>query len=357
MQKIADSHIHIRFTRFDEITRMLDELHAVGVTDACLLALPYRGAAENLAALYHKMHYKRMDVRAFAGLHLTDRYATIAPEVQAEALLDMGFDGFKFMYAPTFPQFFKRRMNDPYYEKMFALLEARGVPVNIHVNDPEEYWRAGGSLCDPRFPTKEELYAEAFDVLDRHPNMKVTFAHFFFLSNSPFEAERVMQKYPNVWFDLTPGTEMYHNFDNNLDFWRAFFVKYRDRILFGTDANTFKTCNQDLVRLVYRKLTESKNRFTQTCYDKPFCIHGLELDEETVDCICYRNYFARLGQTKVPVDTDRFYAACARVLHDIETEPFDVHYIAGGELVPHLREDPNQQLATDFCRKVLSERG
>ena len=355
MQKIADSHVHIRFTRKEEITRMLDDLAAVGVTDACLLSLPYHGASENLAALYHKMHYTKMDVRAFAGLHLTDRYATIAPEVQAKALLDMGFDGLKMRYAPEFPQFYKRRINEKCLDPLFTLMEERDVPMNIHVNDPEEFWRTGGNYSASGYITKQELYADIFDVLDRHPALRVTFAHFFFLSNSPFEAERVMQTYPNVWFDLTPGVEMYYNFDNNLPYWHDFFTRYKDRIMFGTDSNTYKTSNQDLVRLVYRKLTESEDLFTQRCYDHDFVVRGLALDAETVDHICYRNYHARLG-AKVPVDIERFYDGCARVLHDIETKPFDPYYLAGAHLFTHLAEDPYQTIPADFCRKVLQER-
>ena len=32
MRKIADSHVHIRFTRDEDIARMLDDIASVGVT-------------------------------------------------------------------------------------------------------------------------------------------------------------------------------------------------------------------------------------------------------------------------------------------------------------------------------------
>jgi len=312
MRKIADSHIHIRFTRFDQIRRMLDDLAAMDVTDACLLPLPYRGAAENLAALYWKMHYQKINVRAFGGLHLTDRYAAVAPEVQAKALLDMGCDGFKIMSAPDTRRFLKHGYDDMRYEKMFSLFEERGTPLNIHVADPEEFWDKGRVYDHPSFPSKQQLYDEIFTVLNRHPGLKISFAHFFFLSNLPDEAERIMEKYPNVCFDLTPGVEMYYNFDSRIEYWRDFFIRYKNRILFGTDSNTTESStgsiNQLLELLVYRKLTESHDYFTQFCYGKDFIVRGLDLPEEVVDRICYQNTIDFVGKEKKPVDLDMYYA-------------------------------------------------
>ena len=332
---------------------MLDDIAAVGVTDACLLPLPYRGAAENLAALYWKMTYSRIKLRAFGGLHLTDRYAAVAPEKQAEALLELGCDGFKIMDAPSSRRFMGHGFDDPRYEKLFALLEERGVPVNIHVADPEEFWNAGGIYADPSYVSKQKLYDETFTVLDRHPGLKVTFAHFFFLSNQPKEAVRVMETYPNVRFDLTPGVEMYRNFDSRIDFWHDFFTRYSHRILFGTDANTYKTTNQELELLVYRKLTESHDLFTQRCYGKDFTVRGLALPDEVVNRICYQNMIDWVGETPKAVNVPMFQSCCRRVIHDIETQPEDPYYIAGQAWIEHLKEDPHQQIAVDFCKKAL----
>lgn len=83
MKKFADSHIHYRFMEFDKIENMLDLMSSIGVTDACLLSLPYRGVAENLCGLYWKMKYKKMTMRTFGGPHITDRYCQLPYEVQA----------------------------------------------------------------------------------------------------------------------------------------------------------------------------------------------------------------------------------------------------------------------------------
>lgn len=356
MRKIADSHIHIRLCQDNEITTMLDDMASVGVTATCIQPLPYRGCAENLAGLYHKMTYKKMDVYAFGGLHNTDRYAEIPPEVTAKALIELGCDGFKIMNCPSLRAFLGHGFNDERYEKMFQYFEDEQIPLTIHVNDPEEFWQPNGEFYGKGYILKKDLYDEMFEILDRHPKLKINFAHFFFLSNCPFEAIRVMEKYPNVYFDLTPGVEMYYNFDNNLDFWQDFFKKYSHRILFGTDCNTYKAyTNKELVLLVYRKLTESTDHFTQVCYNMDFTVRGLDLPEEVVERICYTNFFDFVGK-KRPVDTKKYFEYCERIIHDIETEPYDEYYVKGYELAPHLKDDPEQKIAVEFCKKRLAER-
>ncbi len=335
---------------------MLDTLYDAGVRQACLLSLPYCSVAYDLAGLYAKMKYTRMPVRTFCGLHLTDRYTDIPFEKQVEAMLKLGCDGVKLMDAPDSRRHRGMGFNAPEFEKMFTLLEESGTPVNIHVADPEEFWAEGGSYADPSYISKEQHYEEIFEMLNRHQKLKVCFAHFFFLSNFSEEAVRVMEKYPNVYFDLTPGTEMYYNFDKNIEFWHGFFTKYSHRILFGTDSNTYKDFNKELELLVYRKLSENYDLFTQNCYNKDFVIKGLNLDADTVEQIAYKNYFEFIGKEPKPVNQEFFYECCERLLADITAEPTDRHYKRSWSLMPRLANDPTQQAASDFCKYALSHR-
>lgn len=168
MRKIADSHVHIRFTRDEDIARMLDDIASVGVTAVNILSLSYRGVAEDLAALWQKMTRKDLDIRAFGGLHVNDRYMNVPPEVQVEKLSDLGCDGFKMMYAPALRRFMPEGLDSPKYSKMFSLLEERGIPTTIHVADPEDFWDEGRQYGDKSFPSKKQLYDEIFRVLDAH---------------------------------------------------------------------------------------------------------------------------------------------------------------------------------------------
>lgn len=353
-RKLADSHIHTRFADFERTVKMLEDIETAGVTDACILSLPYRGAAENLYALYVKHVYKKINVRAFGGIHITDRYSKISPEKQVEALLNLGCDGIKLMFSPDLQRYYGKGLDDPYYDKMFTFLEENDVPVNIHLADPETFWESGGEYADSSFPTKQEMYAQTFRMLDKHPKLRVVFAHFMFLSDFPDEAVRVMETYPNVMFDLTPGIEMYPNFAKRIDFWKSFFEKYSKRIMFGTDSNVIKSINIQLENFVYRSLTE-KSDYADTLYGMEFYLKGFDLSENALKDITYDNFIRFVGETPKPLNIEMFKKCCQRIIDDLDNEPYDEEYIRGGELIPHLKEDPNQQIAYNFCKKALSE--
>jgi hypothetical protein len=62
-------------------------------------------------------------------------------------------------------------------------------------------------------------------------------AHFYFLSADLERAGRFLDDHPSVCFDLAPGSEMYNSFSRN-DASREFFIRYQDRLVYGTDTTT-----------------------------------------------------------------------------------------------------------------------
>jgi len=92
---------------------------------------------------------------------------------------------------------------------------------------------SGFSAVD--YINNEEQYRQVLTVLKRHPKLNVCFAHFFFFSRQLERLSKILDTYPNVMIDLTPGIEMYENFSNKIEESKAFFEKYEKRIMFGTD--------------------------------------------------------------------------------------------------------------------------
>lgn len=328
MKRFADSHIHMKDNDPEPILRMLDLMASIGVTDTTIHALPYRGVNQNLKALYWKSHYDGMKIRAFGSLHHVAPFTETPPLEQVKKLLALGCDGIKMMEMD--PLFRRNRgfgLDDAYYEPMFRYLEEKDVPVVMHVADPETFWevremtaeeiRRGWFYGDGTYPSKEQITREALNVAERHPKLRITFAHFLFLSNFPEEAERVMETYPSVNFDLTPGWEMYIGFSRHIEYWHDFFVRYGDRILFGTDSNTFKGSNAELNRLVTMALTHDHSEFPMPCFGGKI-IRGLELDEDTFDRITYLNYERFVGRETRPVPAGLFYAEAENMLKKLE---------------------------------------
>ena len=93
-----------------------------------------------------------------------------------------------------------------------------------------------GDVYDESFVNNEVQYEQAFNVLRRHPNLKVIFAHFFFMSRQLERLGKLLDTYPNLMVDVTPGSEMYRHLSASHDESQAFFKKYYKRIFFGTDV-------------------------------------------------------------------------------------------------------------------------
>ncbi len=216
---------------------------------------------------------------------------------------------------------------------MFSYLEENGVPLCIHLNDPEHMWvkrelteeekRRNWGYFYEGYLSKEEIYQEAFERLDKNPRLRIVFAHFFFLSADIKEAVRVLDTYPNVCFDLTPGVEMYPNFSERIEEWREFFIKYADRIVFGTDCNDIKDFNAEIIEMVRLALTHDHSEFVTPCYGNRV-IRGLDLPAEVLEKICYHNYKRILPEIK-PVNTEKLLSAARRLYEDCVTIDSDFY--------------------------------
>lgn len=160
-------------------------------------------------------------------------------------VMDAGCDGVKLLEGK--PQMRKNipvpDFDDACWEPFWSFAEENRVPILWHVNDPETHWspdasewvKKQGWWYDETFINNEVQYTQVLNVLDRHKHLKVIFAHFFFMSAQLDRLDGIMERCPDIMVDLTPGIEMYENFSADFDRAKAFFEKYHDRIVYGTD--------------------------------------------------------------------------------------------------------------------------
>lgn len=256
----------------------------------------------------------------------------------AASLLAAGCDGIKLLEGK--PQL-RRALPIPDFDAdcwdaFWTWCEDEQVRVLWHVNDPENFWdpnkvpawAAGqGWLYDESYINNEEQYRQVLTVLGRHPGLRICFAHFFFLSAQLPRLAGILERYPNVVTDLTPGIEMYENFSLAPEETRAFFDRFHDRILYGTDIGS---------RFVYhgggRPFNEKENLrrpeivrafLTNREYEtvsadgnfvvgRPdFAMMGLGLEGERLREILGGNYLRFVGADARPVDAEKALALVA----------------------------------------------
>jgi predicted TIM-barrel fold metal-dependent hydrolase len=194
---------------------------------------------------------------------------------------------------------------DPIWERCGEL----GIPVEIHISDPKAFFtpldqhnERYDELCGhpdwlfygDQFPSKEGLLEQRNCVIKKHPNTIFIGAHF---GNLPEELEVVgkwLDIYPNFYVDIDAriselGRQPYTA--------RRFFIKYQDRILFGTDT----PCNAEAYRLYFRFLETDDEYIDPTPAHKlqgRWMIYGLYLPDDVLEKIYNKNALKILGMYK-----------------------------------------------------------
>jgi hypothetical protein len=345
MKGIIDCHVHMR-SMVNEAS-MLEIQEATGIEKITLVSIQNPAAGAGLPqSLYMKAQHPKLFF-VFAGLNHAQqlsggRVKTPGLAEQVDGFVKMGCDGLKMIEGkPTSRQRMDIPVTDPYFADYWACVEELGVPIVWHVNDPEEFWdpaklpswaRERNWGYGPDDVKKEQLYAEVDEVLDKYPNLKLIFAHFYFLSADLPRASRFFDEHPTVYFDLAPGIEMLYNLSRDPDTSRDFFTQYADRIVFGTDLSSGQSIEEGRIRagLVFRWL-ESEDTF-RVPEEADFLlgppedgiIKGLSLPGNVLTRI-YRNNFVNLvGVEPRALDVEKAVEECERlhaIAESLSSEP------------------------------------
>ena len=285
------------------------------VNIACIPYLRDRDVSQNIMAALLKTENDR--VFAHGGIVYPDQPVKypfpegFSPQLQLEELMNIGFDGIKMLeHNPKAKKLLKADFRDKEFAPFFKKLEEEQIHILWHVNDPPHFWDTNSKIdingffhyTPPEYPSNSDVYGEIYEILRRYPNLKVTFAHLFFMSLDRKGLEELMEKYPNVWLDITPNPMMYRDFQQDINAWKQFFINYADRIMFGTDFST--AGGGYSIPCIYRYfMTDEEFVFGNTS-----TVHGMNLSEAVTEKIFYSNFLNRVGDHPREIDRDALSA-------------------------------------------------
>ncbi len=194
---------------------------------------------------------------------------------------------------------------DPLWEKAAQL----NIPVLWHMGDPapffqpvnkynERYIELGRypewSFHGPRFPKRETILKGRENVLKKHPYTIFIGCHMGWNSDDLEYAAYLLDTYPNYYLDLSTtlselGRQPYTA--------RKFFIKYQDRILFGTDGGSLFNVKGWTVAKFYRayfEFLETENEYIDypmqgAINQGSWKIYGINLPDEVLEKIYYKN--------------------------------------------------------------------
>lgn len=326
-EKVFDAHIHYLFDI--PLPKTIDiferEFAETETKKGCFLSIPHETTEGNKSIYYDDMQnikalvLKRAfapDFYAFAGLVHPQDYSdekavanSFARQVEKFAMV--GYDGMKMLEGyPSLLKLRKIPLDSPIYDKYYSFMEESGMPIIMHIANPAENWDItkaskhaieSGRVYDGSYPTKDEITAQTFNILKKHPKLKLALAHCGFLTYNKSEMEYFMGEYENTIVDITPGGEQLMRMGRDWDYWSKFFEKYQDRIIYGSDYYAFPDEDEEEWRTCFMRRPRFLRQFFETneehlYIDTPF--KGIKLDPKLRKKIYWDNSMEIFGEPK-----------------------------------------------------------
>lgn len=259
---IFDAHTHIG--AIDDISKMIAIEDEFGVS--AQIGIVHDGEGFQAARERYSQRF------VFAKYLSLSDMATFNVEPvldEISKLREQGFTLAKSWFGPRWRDYHEGvrkdfRIDHPRLDPIFQALEDNGIPLIIHVGDPDTYY-ASQYRDSEKYGTKGEHLNQMEEVITRHPKLKFQIPHFGAqpeIHRLPALA-RWMDEFPNVVVDTASSRWMARELSKDIEKAREFMIKYSDRVLFGTDLFSRRSFEDFSGRYVaQRVLWETSERGT-----------------------------------------------------------------------------------------------
>jgi predicted TIM-barrel fold metal-dependent hydrolase len=289
----------------ERVARYLAEMDAAGVRAVVNLDGGWDDRLEQTLAALDRAHPGRFLTYAlvdFAGID--DPGWTNREVKRLEAGFQAGAKGLKFHKSFGLGHRYQDgrlvAVDDTKLDPIWELCARYHRPVEIHTGDPgafftpldrfNERWHELNAhpewlFADPKFPRREELHAQRNRVIARHPKTTFICAHMANDGEDLDTLARWLDAYANMYVDIDARIQELGRVPYSA---RRFFLKYQDRVLFGTDTPPSRTA----YRMYYRFLETDDEYFDPSAghHNQGFwMIYGVDLPKEVLEKLYYRN--------------------------------------------------------------------
>ena len=141
------------------------------------------------------------------------------------------------------------RVDDPRLDPLWERAAALKLTVMLHLADPEPFFqpmdrfneRYEEMVVHPEvhykadgLPTRSEILAQFERVVAKHPQTTFIGAHMLWSANDLAALGGLLDRHPNLYVETSAGLPELGRTPSTA---RRFFIRYQNRILFGTDGN------------------------------------------------------------------------------------------------------------------------
>ena len=188
-----------------------------------------------------------------------------------------------------------KHFDDPIYDNIIEKCGELGLPISFHAADPiwmyepldkhndgymnaEEWWI---DTSDPEIDDFDTVVESLINCVAKHPSVTFVACHLINLNHDYARLGSYLDKYPNLYLDnsarhcetaATPRAT------------KAFYEKYQDRVVWGTDNNP----NAHMLATQWRILqTADEHFYDDRAYHWP--LQGLDLSDEVLHKLLHDN--------------------------------------------------------------------
>jgi len=199
-------------------------------------------------------------------------------------------------------------IDDPMFDPIFEFLAAENKPLIAHIGEPLNCWLPPDSITinsdreyfetytqyylylHPEYPTHAQLMAARDNVMAKHPDLKVIGCHLGSLEWDVDVLAKTLDRYPNFAVDVS--ARVCHLQIQDREKVRKFLLKYKDRILYGTDLLAADgECSLEFMRWVWegdwQYFSTRDDSLTSPNFDQKY--QGLNLPTSALKHIYYKN--------------------------------------------------------------------
>ncbi|MGB9236606.1 MAG: amidohydrolase family protein [Terriglobales bacterium] len=202
-------------------------------------------------------------------------------------------------------------IDDPRLDAAWEECGRLGIPVFIHVADPEAFFRPidarneryeeliehpDWSFYGSQFPSMQELFTQRDRMFAKHPHTTFVALHFGSWPENLDFVEQTLQRFPNVMIETGAREGELGRQPRRT---REIFMKYSDRIMFGTDEGAGESMYENYFR--WLETEDEYFPYAQYPLQGRWMIYGLDLPDDVLEKVYHRNaedLFARFKGTK-----------------------------------------------------------
>ncbi len=318
--KKFDVHIHINTeeTFFIEQAQA-DNFHFLDIIDDRPFGLPM-DEQQKIAMLHLKNFSKDMAIattfsvkdwgkddwgeKTITGLKKSFSDGAIAVKIWKNIGMDLRDENGKFVM-----------VDDIRLDPILDYLVANNIPLLGHNGEPRDCWLPLDEMTfsqgyygahpeyhmylHPEYPSYQDQIDARDHMLEKHPNLIFMGAHLGSLEWSLDELAKRLDKFPNMYVDLTRMSNLKLHTFNNRKKTREFFIKYQDRLIYGTDSSINSSTNPSQFKKNIHDRWVNEWKFYVT--DEKINLEnfgdlrGLKLPIAVVDKIYAKNALGMLG--------------------------------------------------------------